>query len=133
MAAPVDDLALVGGVQTAEPVARYGSTARPRVTARSGTRARARPRPARWGGRALRISGAVVERARASWAPVSESREVTVWVRKVLAAVWRALSTYGLIWVVPHFDVTEQEEEEQARSTLNKGGLEKTTSSSRQR
>ncbi len=56
-----------------------------------------------------------------------------MWVRKVLAAVWRALSTYGLIWVVPHFDVTEQEEEEQARSTLNKGGLERTTSSSRQR
>ncbi len=54
-------------------------------------------------------------------------------MRKVLAAVWRALSTYGLIWVVPHFDVTEKEEGEKARSTVNKGGLEKAPSSSRQR
>lgn len=47
--------------------------------------------------------------------------------RKALAVVWRALSTYGLLWVVPHFSVTE---DDPGRSTVNKGEFESFESSS---
>ena len=65
-----------------------------------------------------------------------------VWVRKGLGVVWRALSTYGQLWVVPYMSEPQQSGEQareageqvrasrSPRSTWNRGGLERTGSSS---